>query len=399
MYNISNIDFLKVIFGDDYLWAHVTGFNFDPLNIPDDKRGIAWGGGYFKDYVFDPFMPSNQFFTVSLFDRQKTKKSVRQKALFKSCHLVLLDDVKEKLDYEVALTLPEPTYILETSIGSEQWGYVLDTPCTSRHIIDNLIDGLIESGLAPDTKDPGMKGVTRYCRLPEGYNNKSSKLVDGKPFKCRITSWNPERKVSIEAIASTFNIDIHASRRDEVVEGASDIPDHPLLKAGLNIKKTLSKGRFDITCPWVEDHTKQASGAVTDNGTAIFTNEDGSLGFKCHHGHCENKTGADLMRYIEKIKPGFSGEYMQWRMLHLFKDIPQSPDTIVKDSMNTSVETQSHMLTAIERIKNEPPSSPEFNKMVELFLQSIDSLPEIEKHGYHQELCDSIGWSRAPLLE
>ena len=85
----------------------------------------------------------------------------------------MLDDVKEKLNLEEVNRLPAPSWV-ETSKGSEQWGYILTEPCTERHQVENLLDGLVANGLAPDGRDPGMKGVTRYVRLPDGYNTKSN---------------------------------------------------------------------------------------------------------------------------------------------------------------------------------------------------------------------------------
>ena len=143
-------------------------------------------------------------------------------------------------------------------------------------------------------------------RLPEGANNKASKLVDGKPFPCRITLWNPLNRVSIEQLATPFMVDLDAVRRESRIDGAAAVDDHPLLQIPdiLTIKEVRSDGRFDITCPWVQEHTGQ-----DDSGSAIFTNADGSIGFKCHHGNCQEKTGRDLLNYIDTQQPGFSGRH------------------------------------------------------------------------------------------
>ena len=44
---INNIQFLQAIFGDSYVYAHVTSFAQDTANIPNDQRSICWAVGYY----------------------------------------------------------------------------------------------------------------------------------------------------------------------------------------------------------------------------------------------------------------------------------------------------------------------------------------------------------------
>jgi putative DNA primase/helicase len=336
---ISNKEFLTTIFGDDAPYSHVTGFYDDPSNITNDRRSIAWCGDYASRLELQS--NTNQYFTISLFHADTTQKARRRKALYRQTNCVVLDDVVEKLSLEAAKRLPEPSWILETSSGSYQWGYILDYPCTSINMIDNLNDGLIASDLAPKGADPGMRGVTRYVRLPEGVNTKAMKLnSDGTPYKCQMREWHPERRTSLADLAAPFGIDLHAERRDSRVDGAADIPDHPLLSTPFLEIKRGSGGKFDVTCPWVEGHTGQA-----DDGAAIFTNEDGSLGFKCHHGACQERTGYDLINDLEYKQPGFREAYRSWLVTYNFKRIgvpstvsaPTPIREITKEAVSTSM--------------------------------------------------------------
>jgi hypothetical protein len=174
MINVTDKEFIEAIFGDDAPWCHVTDFTHDPGNIPKDKHLIAWKGDYYSRHRFKE--NSNRYFTISTFYCDDSNQARRRKALYRQTHCLVLDDVVEKLSEEAAQRLPRPSWILETSKGSFQWGYILNTPCTEASLIDNLNDGLIASDLAPSGKDPGQRGITRYVRLPEGVNNKSSKL-------------------------------------------------------------------------------------------------------------------------------------------------------------------------------------------------------------------------------
>ena len=150
---VNNDGFIKAIFGQDHLWCHVTDFIYDPGAIPKDKHLIAWKGDYYSRYNLAE--KTNQYFTISTFYCDDQNQARRRKALFRQTHCIVLDDVKEKLSLDQVQKLPQPSWILETSIGSEQWGYILNTPCTDRNRVENLLDGLVANGLAPGGKDPG----------------------------------------------------------------------------------------------------------------------------------------------------------------------------------------------------------------------------------------------------
>ena len=152
---ITNDDFLRAIFGEMYIYAHVTSFTHDPGAIPPGEGGRCWSGGYYKD---TPLIPdSNQFFTVSLFAPDDNGRSRRRKTQFTGTYVIGLDDVTEKIPLDQVARLPAPSIVLKSSLHSEQWLYILDQSETDRNRVDNLHDGLIERGLAPNSKDPEVK--------------------------------------------------------------------------------------------------------------------------------------------------------------------------------------------------------------------------------------------------
>ena len=316
--DISNTEFLRAIFGDQHSLAHVTSFTQDPGGIPASEGGRCWAGGAFKD---TPLIPdSNQFYTVSLFAPDEKGRSRRRKVNFSACYVIGLDDVREKLPIEQVERLPSPSIVIKSSLHSEQWLYLLATPCVDASCIDNLHDGLINNGLVPDSKDPGQKGVTRYLRLPEGCNTKSKRIAEngGAAPHCEVTEWHPERRYTLDQLAAPFGVDLYAPRAEKRVDGAAAIPDHPLLKIPdiIKVKEIRSDGRLDITCPWVDEHTGGA-----DDGAAVFTNKDGTIGFKCHHGSCEGRTGRDLLKWVEEQDPGFTETYSTWQLMREFDKV------------------------------------------------------------------------------
>ena len=391
---MTNAEFLLALFGVQYGRVHVTSFAYDPSAIPKEEHLKCWAGGYF-DHTTLP-EGTNQYFTVSLFAPDETGRARRRKALFEATYVVVLDDVKEKLSEEQAMRLPPPTYKLVTSLGSEQWGYKLDKPATERHRVENLLDGLVASGLAPDGKDPGMKGVTRYVRLPEGVNTKASKQVFGMPFKCRLSEWHPERTTTLEALAAPFGVNLDAERRDTRVDGAAAVEGHPILPL-LSIKEVRSDGRYDVTCPWVREHTGGA-----DDGAAVFTNGDGSLGFKCHHGVCQERTGAQLLRWAEEVQPGFRVELSNWKVaqaLAAMGHVPPAPPAPVAPVAPPppAAPAPVGMDSLLEQLGRMHPNSAEAKQVATALLMAAEELPVIDQLGWHERVRDLMGWSKQDL--
>jgi len=421
MIEITNDEFLKTLFfkDGDHRFAHVTSFVDDPSDIAPDRRGICWAGGYYHNTILQP--GTNQYYTISTFMPDANGRPRRQKALFRYTHVIVADDVREKLPVEQVEKLPVPTFKLETSPGSEQWGWVLDTPCQDMNVVDNLLDGLVEKGLAPDSKDPGMKGVTRYVRLPEGYNTKQTRVDanGGTPPKCQMVEWTPEIRVSIEDLARPFDIDLNAERRATRVDGASDIPDHPLLHSGLTIKEVRSDGRFDITCPWIDGHT-----AESDDGAAIFTNDDGSIGFKCHHGSCQHRTARDLLGHVEEITPGFGERLNTWKVMRSFKDmatVPTGGEEVARTFTGLqpyisgdagAVQTvftpedfigevaQPEMLSyqdLVDELKRIPAHTIQATEIAYRILQAVDNLDYGSRLNWWNQVRSYMGWSKNDL--
>lgn len=404
---LTNHEFLSAIFGQDLAWCHVTDFPYDPGNIPKDKHLIAWKGDYYSRYNLKP--GTNQYFTISTFYADNEQQARRRKALYRHTPCIVLDDVKEKLSMDEVSKLPSPSWILETSLGSEQWGYILDQPCTDRSQVENLLDGLVANGLAPQGRDPGMKGVTRYVRLPEGTNNKAAKLVNGQPFKCHMVSWQPFSTVTLEQLAAPFSVDLNAVRREARVDGATDVSDHPLVNIPdiIHIKEIRSDGRFDVTCPWVTDHT-----GGDDSGSAVFTNGDNSIGFKCHHGNCQSRTGADLLRYIEGASPGFREKFESWKIVQSFADVSsvtfldQSLAPMVTESVTSFIEpegvtplapvavTSDGLTMLVDALRRERPDTAEARATAAQLLKAVDSLPKIDRNYWHDQCRDLMDWNQ-----
>jgi hypothetical protein len=293
---ISNKEFLQALFGSEWEKVHVTAFTQDPSDIPNDERARCWAGGPAISKINRFVAESNQYFTISLFKLDSDGVSRRRKNLFDATFVIVADDVQEKLPLDLVNLLPVPSYKMYTSAGSQQWGWILDTPEEDMARVDNLLDGLVAKGVAPSGVDPGMRGTTRYVRLPEGHNTKAKRYVNGKPFDCYLSEWNPELHHSIEALAGVFDIDLETPRRESSSSAlALSSPlraQHPIWKkvdvTGVNGDWTL------INCPNAENHT-----GADKTGAGILIANDGGVRFQCFHGNCEHLTGPKIVKMLE----------------------------------------------------------------------------------------------------
>ena len=182
-------------------------------------------------------------------------------------------------------------------------------------IAARLLEQLVAKGLTVDGKDPGMKGVTRVGRLPVGVNGKAKYVQTlGAPFRCATVEWAPERRYTVEQIASAYALDLAAPKpraTKPLPPGAMqtrltqfDALMRVLADAGLYLS-TRASGWHDIVCPWVEDHS---DGSIT--GTAVHEPSDANGwvgGFKCHHGHCEQRSIRNVYHFAREFRKALKG--------------------------------------------------------------------------------------------
>lgn len=294
--NVTNNDFLQACFGGAWGEAHVCGFEPDPYDL--DMLGLrsAWMGGKVKNNPREvTFGGQNNYFTISTFRDGDDGKDRRRKSLFEATHVVVIDDVGTKVTQAEAETLPAPSWVLETSAGNYQWGYILATPERDAGRIDALLDGLVACGLSADGTDPGMKGVTRYVRLPVGTNTKAKYGPGG--FTCRLDVWEPSRTYSVDEIANSRGVVLPAPGtvalkgmgRVKIAPDADEIYD--LLARMGKIQGEAADGEgYQIECPWVGGHSGRS-----DTGAAYWMGG----AFTCFHGHCDGKGRREIEAWAD----------------------------------------------------------------------------------------------------
>lgn len=311
---VSNDDFLNAIFSDNLSNNRpiLVSFKGNPTTVPKQKwYGRAWNSDLAIAFPDD----ANNYFSLACFKPNDIGEYRRIKSQFCSLHAVMLDDIGTKVPME-RLTLP-PSWLLETSPGNFQAGFILSEPITSSKIADQLMSAIVNAGLC----DPGANGPTaRLARLPVAINGKHDPA-----YPCRLETWQPENRYSVQELIDGLQLELIEPRSKRTSnqtnkshdEDSEQIwtprPEENVIIATLRkrnlYKLPLGEGKHDITCPWVEEHTN-----CIDSGTAYFEPDDNYPigGFKCQHGHCSDRRIRDLLRFLDvdiksaRMKPTIS---------------------------------------------------------------------------------------------
>lgn len=302
---VTNEEFLEGIFG----------------NIEGDQRPLLCaftghpGKGSSGKWVASPWLPgktsfdamANNYFTLATFKPDSEGKYRRQKKTYAAQYALMLDDIGTKVKVkELRLPLP-PSWIIETSPGNFQAGYILRELKVDGAVVECLMKTIISVGLC----DPGADGpLARCARLPVGVNGKHD-----PPFKCRLIEWRPKRRYTIQEIVDGLELDFSSTltlgKRHGIgtlnsppppgVDDRIYIPrslEHPVitrLKEKNLYLQPLGNGKHEIICPWQHEHTDGVGG-----GTAYFepTEEFQTGGFVCLHAHCKKRRMRDLREYL-----------------------------------------------------------------------------------------------------
>ena len=309
----TNGEFLSAIFQDltEPNRPFVLGFE----GKPKDRK--AWGGEAYRAEKVNTDDPAlNQYFSLAVYKPADDSYHRREKDCA-AVYGVMLDDLGTKALPLERLDDCPPSYVIETSEGNHQAGYLFIEPVTDFASIKALNQSMVEAGLC----DPGAKSpTTRYGRLPFASNGKTYPA-----FQCKLIEWHPDRRYSIEEIIDRLQLappqKTTPKRQQTAIDRHSEdgvytprLAENEVIGAlkmrGL-YKSPLGGGKHDITCPWVHEHTDHV-----DHGSAYFEPNDlyAIGGYKCQHGHGETYRITALLKYLSvtftaaKHKPTIKAE-------------------------------------------------------------------------------------------
>lgn len=203
-------------------------------------------------------------------------------------YVIVLDDVGTKVSREtIKLT---PSYVLESSAGNFQYGYVL-----AEGIEPARAAALIEALAAAGLTDPGAKRADRIMRVPGSLNDKYS-----PPFAARLAAWNPEIDYTLSELCVGFGVTptdvVDLKVNTALAEGEADPVLDWLQAHGHVLGGPNPRGWYPVRCPQEDQHTGDV-----DHGTDYMPGAPGA--FVCLHGHCAGFKTANLRSWILSQDP------------------------------------------------------------------------------------------------
>ena len=222
-----------------------------------------------------------------------------------NCEFVLclmLDDVGTKAKEP---PLP-PTWIIETSPGSFQWGYAFSDQPTKGEFT-----AAIKAIAAASYTDPGATNAVRNFRIPGSVNLKPGR--DG--FVSRLVSFHREREFTLPEICAALGVTpaeadtaqgvsfrLRDTGKDSVLEWLND--------KGLVLSNVNAEGWMGVVCPNSAQHT---DGQIE----ARYKPLDRS--FCCYHGHCEDFNSRAFLGWVcdnggPRVNPGLRDELLAEHM-------------------------------------------------------------------------------------
>lgn len=150
---VGNVEFLTCVFGAHLAGARpmVVSFVGNPASV---SKSALYGQPWSVAVDITTALPgdANNYFSLVAFRPHEAGQYRRQKVLFVTLHAVMLDDVGSKVAMD-RLTLP-PNWLLQTSPGNFQAGYLLGQQLADGLLVDRLMNAIITTGLC----DPGAGG-------------------------------------------------------------------------------------------------------------------------------------------------------------------------------------------------------------------------------------------------
>lgn len=299
---ITRQEFLDVIFGE----IEDDEFVCVSRALPKKDGSGMWFDNHLEtDRAWRKWNPDKKasawYYNISSVDGAMNAKGTmvsRGRANLKYYYVLVLDDLGDKTDFPAV----EPTYKLESSVASFQWGYAL-VKGSDFERFEALVQAIHEKGFG----DAGAGGSYRLVRIPGSANLKPGK----QEFRSRITEWNPDRYWTLDGLAAAFGIDLDAlpvkdlasvSNRSggaQALQGIDPMLDW-LADAGHVVSDNGGEW-VDIVCPWADQHT---SGANTGCYSPLGRGRGDwvqTRSWSCLHEHCLNKKISEFVGWAEKL--------------------------------------------------------------------------------------------------
>jgi regulatory protein RepA len=223
----TNAKFLRAVFGDTDTVGHIAHTSFA---ISPDLANGEWAATLAP--LGKPpklLMSMNNYFSTALVrDGRDFPNFIRMAAM-------VIDDLKGD-----ALPLP-PSYILETSAGNYQYGYIIVDSAESRDVgyCKRAVKALIAANLIADKAG---NNPVRWVRLLGSNTKKDNIDANGKPFRCVLREFEPSRRYTIKQVLDAYGVDL-AVKAAKTLNGKG--PHGPDLHTQIQTLATAGAGVHD----------------------------------------------------------------------------------------------------------------------------------------------------------
>jgi len=256
-----------------------------------------------------------------------------------NCEFVLvmmLDDIGTK-SKEPPLA---PTWIMETSEGSYQWGYAFSEQ-PSKGDFTAAIKAIAKAGYT----DPGATNAVRNFRLPGSINLKPGR----NNFASRLVEFHPEREYTLPDICAALDVvpdpaDTAKAESVKLVDTGKDKVLTWLNDQGLVLSNINREGWVAVVCPNSAEHT-------TGEIEARYKPLDRS--FCCYHGHCQHLGSREFLLWVTQnggpdVQHGLRDELLAERMTMALEKIKPT-EAFPDDAKRIIAEVERKELSRIER--------------------------------------------------
>jgi hypothetical protein len=283
-----------------------------PIRLPHSEDAAL-------KHLRDSVKPYHCYYCTSTLHPEESGKLSHKKANFVTWRVLMLDDIGTKVPVDrLPEALRKPTYIIESSPGNYQYGYVWETPVESLAEAEAFLQ-IIASA---DISDKGGLMPVKAARLPCGINGKKAKREDGydkgafdvrlvelhedrlfdpdqilKALEAKI-DWSELQKDAREASRRTAHMTMGSSLWSEAEYPTADGVIDPVLE-WLNEMGEVKGDTGDfvnIACPWGHEHSNHDTTAgyrPLGRGDTPQTRA-----FHCFHDSCSSRTTTDFLAHV-----------------------------------------------------------------------------------------------------
>ena len=227
--------------------------------------------------------------------------------------VMMLDDVGTKAKVP---PLP-PTWVMETSEGSFQWGYAFSDQPTKAEFTAAM-DAIAAAGYT----DPGATNAVRNFRLPGSINLKPGRDA----FKARLVEFHPDREFTLPEICAALGVtpaapDTATQRGVRLRDTGKDTVLEWLNERGLVLSQPNAEGWLAVVCPNAGEHSTGQSEARYSPVNRAFC---------CYHAHCEHLDSRAFLAWVcdnggPRAAPGLRDELLAEQMARAMDKLAPTP--------------------------------------------------------------------------